>query len=266
MASKVEKQEYAQYLSEARSWETNKVMALEKSRKTAWIIAISAGALSFISVIALMLLTPLKTVQPYVIRVDNTTGAVDVVTALKNGKTNYDETMNKYFTQLYVRWREGYSMALAQEYYTNVGMLSSRVEQAKYLQYFSPKNPNSPLNVYKNVGIVTIKIKSTSFISPNIALVRYVKEVASGTGDPVVTHWAATINFQYVGTPMSEHDRAINPLGFQVLEYRNDPDQQVSDSAAAPSAQQSPVQAPVTNKITVFPGDTSRVPAIEPNR
>lgn len=265
MARRVEKQEYAQYLAEAQSWETSKVRALEQSRKTAWIITIAAGTLSFISVIAVVLLTPLKTVQPYVIRVDNTTGVVDVVTALKNGKTNYDEAMNKYFTQLYVRWREGYSLPLAKEYYYNVGMLSSKVEQARYLQYFSPKNPNSPLNLYKNTSVVNIKIKSTSFISPNIALVRYLKEVSSGTGEPTVTHWAATINFQYLGTPMAERDRAINPLGFQVVEYRNDPDQQVSEGASA-LTQKIPVQGPAGNRVNVFPSGVDKVPAIEPNQ
>jgi type IV secretion system protein VirB8 len=90
-------------------------------------------------------------------------------------------------------------------------------------------NPSSPLNVYGDSGNATITIKSTSFLKDNVALVRYTKEVKD-TMNNGLTHWAATIVFQYAGTPMSEHDRAINPLGFQVVEYRNDPDQEISEN------------------------------------
>jgi len=229
MASKVDKENFSRYLAEARSWETDKLRSLEKSRKLAWIVAASAGVITFLSVIALAMLSPLKTSVPYVVRVDNATGAVDIVSALTNAKTNYDEVMNKYNVQWYVRWREGYSKSLISEYYANVGIMSTPQEQSKYSQLIARSNPNSPLNVYGDSGNATITIKSTSFLKENIALVRYTKEVKD-TMNNGLTHWAATIVFQYAGTPMSEHDRAINPLGFQVVEYRNDPDQEISEN------------------------------------
>ncbi len=234
MAGMVEKKAYTQYLAEARSWETSKVQALERSKKLAWMVTSASVLLAMLALLAVMLLTPLKTVQPYVIRVDNSTGAVDVVKTMADAKTNYDEAINKYFTQWYVRWREGYSRQLAKEYYNNVGVMSSSIEQQRYLSFFSPQNPESPLNLYRDAGIVNIKIKSTSFIGRDIALVRYVKEVVQGGNAPVVTHWAATIRFRYEGKPMAESVSAINPLGFQVLEYRNDPDQQVGETIVMP--------------------------------
>ena len=72
-------------------------------------MATASGTVAFASVMAVAMLTPLKTVEPYVIRVDNSTGIVDVVESLRDGETNYDEAINKYFTQWYVRYREGYS-------------------------------------------------------------------------------------------------------------------------------------------------------------
>lgn len=229
MASKVDKENFSRYLAEAKSWETDKVRSLEKSRKLAWIVAGSAGVITFLSVIALAMLAPLKTSVPYVVRVDNATGAVDIVSALTNSKTNYGEVMNKYNVQWYVRWREGYSKNLIGDYYKNVGVMSAPQEQSKYSQWISRKNPDSPLNHYGDSGNVTVTIKSTSFLKENIALVRYTKDV-KGTMHDGLTHWAATIVFQYAGTPMSEQDRAINPLGFQVVEYRIDPDQEISEN------------------------------------
>lgn len=251
MNKKVEKQDFEKYLQEARTWETDKVREIEKSKKIAWRVATASGATAFAAVMAVAAMMPLKTVEPYVIRVDNSTGIVDVVEALTDGKTNYDEAMNKYFTQWYVRYREGYSKELAEDYYYNVGIMSSSLEQQKYYQFFNPKNPLSPLNVYGPYAKVKIRIKSTSFINPTVALVRYTKEIERGLDKPIVTHWAATVTFKYTKAPMAEKDRAINPLGFQVVEYRNDPD------ALAPEAT-APAPAPISAatpepSVTVFP-------------
>jgi len=252
MANKVDKQNFSNYLAEARSWETDKLRSLEKSKKQAWIVAASAGVITFLSVIALAMLSPLKTSVPYVVRVDNATGAVDIVNALTNAKTNYDEVMNKYNVQWYVRWREGYSKNLIADYYTNVGVMSAPQEQSKYSQLIARTNPSSPLNVYGESGSATITIKSTSFLKENIALVRYTKEVKD-TMNNGLTHWAATIVFQYAGTPMSEHDRAINPLGFQVVEYRNDPDQEISENLM-PSNVDRQFNVPAVPALPAVPG------------
>lgn len=225
----VDKKDFANYLAEAKSWETDKVRMSQKSAKTAWWVAIAASVLAFISVVTVAILGPQKTVIPFVIRVDNTTGVVDVISAIKDGKSTYDEVLNKYNLQWYVRWREGYSKYLIDEYYKNVAIMSAAEEQSRYGSLFSINNPQSPLKIYSS-SLVTIKIKSTSFINENTALVRYSKEVVGGS-KAGLTHWAATINFEYVGTPMSEANRAINPLGFQVFEYRNDPDQEVSEKS-----------------------------------
>ena len=232
MRSTDDKKLMANYFAEARSWESDKIRAIERSRKNAWAVAWFSMLTAFAAVMAVSMLTPLKTSVPYVIRVDNTTGAVDVVKAMTDAKTNYNETINKYFLQWYVIWREAYSSNLIQDYYRNVGYLSTAPEQTRYLQFINTKNPQSPLNLYKENARVSVKIKSVSFIRRNVALVRYVKEVMRGSaGVDSVTHWAATITFEYTGLPMSEQARAVNPLGFQVIEYRNDPDQQVGESA-----------------------------------
>lgn len=279
----VNAKDFEKYLGEARSWETNRLLASQKSERLAWRIATVAGLLCAASIVAVAALAPFKTVEPYVIRVDNSTGIVDVVSALKNSKSNYEESVNKFFVQWYLRYREGYSRDLAEEYYYAVGLMSSPTEQQRFFAYFDPKKPTSPLNVYGDFAKVKIVLKSTSFIQPNVALVRYSKEVQRGNDIPSITHWAATIFFRYSGAPMAEKDRAINPLGFQVTEYRNDPDSLVVESrqqAAAP-APANPAVPPVTlfPRVPVTPTSPDRptgpaaaaypapiVPAIQPGQ
>jgi type IV secretion system protein VirB8 len=260
MLTKVEKQDFEQYLREAQSWETNRLVQAEKSKKLAWIIAAAASGLAFVSVIAIVGLTPLKQTELRIVRVNDTTGAVDVLNEIPNAKTTYDEAINRYFAGQYLRFREGYSRKLADEYYTAVGIMSASAEQRRYGDWFNPKNPQSPLNLYGENARVKVHIKGYSFLKKDVVLVRYWKEVERGASEkPAITHWAATVVFKYSGAPMAEKDRELNPLGFQVTEYRNDPDTVVAGEGATSTATVQPSQ-PATNVPTILPG----VPPVAP--
>jgi type IV secretion system protein VirB8 len=267
MLTKVEKQNFDQYLREAQSWETNRLMQAEKSRKLAWVIAAVASGLAVVSVVAIVGLTPLKRTELRIVRVNDTTGTVDILTEIPHAKTTYDEAINRYFAGQYIRLREGYTRKLADEYYTSVGIMSAGAEQRRYGEWFSPKNPQSPLNLYGESARVKVHIKGYSFLKKDVVLVRYWKEVERGASEkPAITHWAATVIFKYSGAPMAEKDREINPLGFQVTEYRNDPDTVVAAETAAPMVAVQPAQ-PSTNVPTIFPGlpptaPQGQVPAI----
>ncbi|MEG8055152.1 VirB8/TrbF family protein [Sphingomonas aerolata] len=54
-----------------------------QSKRLAWGVAAAACTLAVASVAAVAMLSPLKTVEPYVIRVDKSSGETQVVTALK---------------------------------------------------------------------------------------------------------------------------------------------------------------------------------------
>lgn len=262
MASKVESKELEEYLAESRGWETSQVLRERRSARTAWWVASAAIITAMGAIWSVAAMMPLKRTELRTITVDNATGIVNDVTELKDAKSNYSEVVNKYFAQLYVRYREGYSRDLAEDYYNDVGLMSSSSEQRRYAEMFSPKNPQSPLNVYGANTKVKIRFKSVSFIKDNIALVRYLKEVDKSASErPTVSHWAATIIFKYVGTPMTEKERAINPLGFQVVEYRNDQDAQAEyfgGNVVPVLPQQQLGQQP---GVMVYPGIPSRPPA-----
>lgn len=266
MSSKVERAQLASFLKESRSWEVDKVAQLAKSRSAAWMVAGVAVAVAIANSVSTAALVTRQPDPPVVIRVNDTTGTVDVVSRLKAGDTTYDEVQRKYWTEQYVRLREGFSKELAEDSYYAVGLMSGNAEQKRYADGFNPKNATSPLIVYGDTGKVRIRVKGSSFIKSNVLLVRYSREVEKpGQERPEVTHLAATVVFKYSGSPMSERDRRINPLGYQVMEYRIDPDAATVDLRsvlAAPAPQ--PVAPPTS--VTVLPatGPTTVVPAIAP--
>jgi type IV secretion system protein VirB8 len=259
--------DFDKYLKEARSWETDRVQAERRSRRVAWAVAGGFGVLAAMGVGGTVLMATRPPAPPSVIRMNDTTGIVDILSTITDAKATYAETVDKYFLGLYIRYREGYTRELAEEYYYNVGLMSCAFEQQKYYKDFEPRNAKSPIRVYGDSGKIRTQIKSTSFIQPGYALVRYVKEITRGNDEPTVTHWAATVRYAYAGAAsMSERDRGINPLGFQVCEYRNDADSLVverRDLPASAATQGRPVGPAVFPRIEIQGSPAS--PAGAPN-
>lgn len=243
---KSEKDGLAAYLDEARSWETSTVLALRQSLRTAWRVAGAGVAVGVLGVAAATLQATQAPPMPLVLRVDASTGVVDRVDSLQEGKVTTSEATDKYFAQLYVRYRESWDPAVAQEYYYAAALMSTQGEQGRYEAYY--RSPQSPLALYGENARVRIEIGGTSFLAPGVASVRYLRVLERpGTSVREVTHHTATVTFSYSSGRMSEHDRTINPLGFQA-DYRTDPDApglppQLVSPAPAGSPDLRPLQA-----------------------
>ncbi|WP_142781954.1 virB8 family protein [Agrobacterium sp. T29] len=211
------------YFDKARRFDQDRLIQVERSARIAWFVAIAASVLAVVSVFAIAGLTPLKTVEPFVVRVDNSTGIVDVVSALTSTAGTYDEAVTKYFAARYVRAREGYVWSEGEENFRTVALLSTQPEQSRFAAAYRGSNPDSPQNTYGRSANARINIVSISLINANVASVRYMRTVTRGD-DLRTTHWVATLTFSYVNAPMSSTDRLVNPLGFVVSEYRADPE------------------------------------------
>src|SRR3546814_5210928 len=97
------------YFAEAESWDRDRFVAAVRSRRVAWIVAIVAIVFAAICAAAVLALSPLKTVVPYVVTVDRPTGATEVTPGLRGHKTiTYAEAIRKYFLADYVRARQGW--------------------------------------------------------------------------------------------------------------------------------------------------------------
>ncbi|QRG06754.1 virB8 family protein [Xanthobacter dioxanivorans] len=211
------------YFDKARRFDQDRLIRAERSVRIAWFVAIVASILAATAIAAVAGLTPLKTVQPFVVRVDNSTGIVDVVSALTSTAGTYDEAVTKYFAARYVRARESYVWSEAEENFRTVSLLSTQAEQQRFAALYRGSNPESPQNIYGRNATARISIVSISLINPHVVSVRYIRTVTRGE-DVRTTHWVATLTFAYVNAPMSSTDRLVNPLGFVVSEYRADPE------------------------------------------
>ena len=210
------------YFAEAESWDRDRFVAATRSRRVAWIVAAMASALAVVSVGSVMALSPLKTVAPYVVTVDRSTGATEVTQGLRGDKSiTYDEAIRKYFLADYVRTREGWIPQAREEFYRKVLALSTREEQNRWTSFYKKDNPDSPQNQLTANDSVFVAIRSVAFISPNVAQVRFVKRLQRDQ-QVIETPAIATITFDVLSKPETESGRYANPLGFQVKSYRAD--------------------------------------------
>ena len=150
--SGVPSQELKRYFSEARRWDQDRLASALRSRRLAWSAAGLSTALAVIATGAVAVLTPLKSTEPFVIRVDQATGAVDVMRGLsaEDGPVRYDEAVSKYFLGQYVRQREGYLDPAAEDAFRLVSILSAPGEQRGH-QGANAKPAGQPPNCSKAV-------------------------------------------------------------------------------------------------------------------
>lgn len=212
------------YFAEARRWDEDRLKGAVRSRRVAWIVAAGATALAAAAVCAVAALAPLKRVEPFVVRVDNATGAVDVMTALSGAdRLSPDEAVTKYFLGQYVRARETWLPQAAEANFRQVSIMSTPAEQQRWADAFRPANPSSPQVALGTAGAAEVEIRAISFVNRQVANVRFRKTVRQGS-QAAVGDWIATIAFAYTKAPMAEADRLRNPLGFQAVSYRADPE------------------------------------------
>jgi len=212
------------YFDAARRWDEDRLASALRSRRLAWGLAAASIGLAGAAVCAVIALTPLKTVEPFVVRVDRTTGAVDVMTGLKGtSRLSYDEAVTKYFLGAYVRAREGWLPQAAEPNFRQVSIMSTPAEQQRWADSFRPANPLSPQVVWGAQAESLIALRAISFVSPQVASVRFHRTVRQAQ-QTTESDWIATIAFSYTKAPMTEADRLRNPLGFQVSSYRADPE------------------------------------------
>ncbi len=207
----------------AESWATSVTDDLERSNRRAWIVAIIAAVVAMIEALALVFLIPLKTVEPYTLLVDRQTGNVEALAPLNAQVIAPDAALTRSFLVQYVIARESFTFDNVQADYRKVALWSGQQAAERYQGQMDASNPNSPLAYLPNGAVIATEIKSVSSLAEGRAMVRFITtRTDPGARPQLAQHWVAIVNYEFTAAEMSEADRYINPLGFQVTSYRRD--------------------------------------------
>ncbi len=219
----------AEYFREAATWDADRVAQARRYARRAWQAAGAGWICAIAATTCLGFLMPLKRVEPYVVRVDNTTGVVDVV-PVYTGQGSIDQTVTRYFLGHYISVCERFNFATAESDYEECGSFHAAQRNQIWYALWNPSNPGSPLNLHKDGSTVRVQVEAVSFFqrssgATDLAQVRYLKgDRQAGGADEHITHWIATIQYAYTSPSKDPRIRRWNPLGFKVVELTAEPE------------------------------------------
>ncbi|MCE7798378.1 hypothetical protein LWE61_17715 [Sphingobium sufflavum] len=247
-------QDLPAYLRAAESWASDREAGHRSALRIAWIIAGVATVVAVAEAVAIVALTPLKTVVPYTLLVDRQTGYVQALKPLEQEMVAPDRALTRSFLAQYVIAREGFDIDSLKEDYRKVALWSSGGARDRYIAGMQSSNPSSPLAILPRRAVVEVEVRGISSLGPQTSLIRFVTTRTDPGGRRQDSRpWQAVITYRFSGVGMSADDRLVNPLGFQVVRYRR-------DAEIPPRAEASPPQSTVPVQRGPVPVQAPPVP------
>lgn len=175
-----------------------------------------------ISVIGITKISLSKEFDPFVIQIDDNTGVARVVNPISLDVLGGKEELSKYFIKKYLIARETYNPVDFDNFAKKiVRLLSTPQIYGTYLNYIRNKD-NDPTILYGQKNTTSITVKSWSRLDEGRYIVRF--SLSESAGSMKIFNKIAVVEYAYVAMSLTDEERDVNPVGFQVVAYRVDDD------------------------------------------
>ena len=210
---------------EVHGFDVDLVLEPRLSARRAWIVATAAGASSLLLATALIMVLPLRETQVFTVLVDRQTGDAENVLRVAPTGIEDQEALKQSLLVAYISDREGYFLPGIQARLESVQRRSSGAAEESLRLLWSKGGGNQvyPPDVYGQGAEVSVIVRRITFLSPNVAQVRFLKTLRKTKQEAVTQPFVATVEFAF--EPKTERSLANvweNPLGFLVTAYRVD--------------------------------------------
>jgi len=256
------------YYGQATTWALNEASATQSALRNSRVFGGGVLIIAILEAFALLLLMPLKSVSTLPVLVDRQTGYVEVLKPDGRRELTANGALTQSFLAQYVLARESFDITAVAANYRKVALWSAGDARSQYLAVMTATNPKSPLRALPRTAIIDTTIKSISPVGPDTALVRFETRRRDEDGRSDSPHaWAAIIAYRFTDASMSVEDRLVNPLGFQVVHYRRDPEVltplQTVD-VAAPLSTPTAIKSGPTPPAQIAPATSAPLPMASP--
>lgn len=233
MRNKINDPKLGDYFEKAKSWDSDERAREKRSVKVAWIIAGVSVAFGGIMGLANTALVLTKNIVPIPIRIDNASGAYDVAPVgerLEIGDKRNEKIIISDVSR-YVKAREGFTKAEAEDRYKTVYLMSCGNQRTEWDHYFNPQhNKRSPVVLLSNQDSDRVLTEGVTFLKSldakeKVVQVMFDKIVTRGDSSPMKYRYVATMTLQYEekNIPENIQNFSINPFGLCINDYRRDP-------------------------------------------
>ena len=226
-----------QAVAKAVSYEITVADMARKSERRAWWVAGASLVMSLALAGGYYYMLPLKEKVPFLVMADAYTGTASVARLsgkLGENSITTNEAINRSNVAQYVLARESYDYAImGLRDWEQVFVMSSQPVGAALQALYNRSNPQSPLVLYGTGRAVRVKILSITplgvlpsggFRGASVRIQRTLLDKRTGAST-YMDNQLVTLQFEYkAALALNEQERVLNPLSFQVTEYRVDRD------------------------------------------
>ncbi len=204
------------------NWNNDRYENLLTQRNFLLLVSIFSFVGIIVSVLAVGQISISKSFAPFVIQIEEKTGAAKIVNTASSDLLSGNDALSRYFIKKFLIARETYNPV---DFDSNVRkvvrLLSITNVFRDYIGYI--KNPqNDPTIKYGQKNTTYLRVKSFSRLDSKY-FVRF--SVIENSGEKRIYNKIATITIDYTPMELTEEERDINPVGFQITGYRVDEDE-----------------------------------------
>jgi type IV secretion system protein VirB8 len=222
----------------SKHWYQDKYQHVLTQRNILALVALCANIAAIVAVFALMRLAPLKTVEPYLLQMDEKTGITQRVIPITRRDYTANEGVDRYFTAQYLRVRESYNVNILRYNYNIVRLMSTEPIFNVFRRFSNPDNEEGFVKRLGALGQRDIRIRSMVYITnpvdakgrtgtpPNTKIIqaRVTALESMPNKAPEESMWIITITFEYADLDLNVDDQLLNPLGYTVTSYQIQPE------------------------------------------
>ncbi len=206
----------------SRNWYEERYDKLTVQRNLLFLLLLVFLTLSIVSVIVVAIILNSREFSPFVIQIDESTGIAKVVNPVSSEVLDGNDALARYFIKRYVIARETYNpVDFDTEARKTIRLLSSSSLYWNYIGYIKNKEID-PSIIYGQKNTTFLLVKSWSKLDKRKYIMRF--SINETAGDKRVFNKIAVVDFDYLPMELTEAERDINPVGFQVKGYRVDDD------------------------------------------
>jgi type IV secretion system protein VirB8 len=214
-------------------WDANRVADALASRRRAYIVAGTAGALVVALAIAIIAMLPLRRTVPYLVKVD-AGGNVEVLQTFDNRQIGKQELTDQYWARTYVKAREQYNWWMVGTDYETVARLTDPTIFPEYGNQFTGEKGMDKVfgaNTDRSIKVISVTPSPTQAGNMVVRFERTTRTKGMLVEPPTV--FVVQLVYRYnVKTVGAQADLQQNPLGYEVISYRRDAEVGTSSTEA----------------------------------
>lgn len=196
-----------------KSWYSNRYQIVVVQRNILLLFTLVSMFSVAIAVIFVKNIMSSKSLEPYVIEIEQKTGVATVVNQMTSEQFTGDQMIRRYFINQFVHAASGYNPRTYKEDVEKVRLLASPAVYSDFRNRINARELGAE-------SLFEVRIKSIQFPNNKTAQVRLAKQVTTPNETPVTRDEIITIGFFFApDANLAMEERLINPLGFQVNQY-----------------------------------------------